>query len=294
MSCTGINNKGFTLIELMISVALFGIILTGMYTAYTSMNKTTANQENLVDVQQNLRVALNMIVKDIKMAGALVPAGTDGIAAGSNATRLNLLTASGFSTFARIAADEEVTTAETSQTFNIAVPTSVERFQVNDKVRIIRPQDGSQPFDPTNGTSSNNELVVTATAPGSTPPTITIGNFPTSDTYQYLAGDIIARVSTENDAPDPSTIVWYLSGSELRRNIDDNDADIDTGFDLVASDIALAFDYLLEDGTEVTTPTNAQLEDINAVRVTLTANATRQADGQTRQRSLSSISYLRN
>ncbi|SHJ34971.1 prepilin-type N-terminal cleavage/methylation domain-containing protein [Malonomonas rubra DSM 5091] len=300
MRCVINNNKGFTLVELLVVTVVAGLAIVGMYATYSSTQKTTVNQENLVDVQQNLRVSLNLIDKDIKMAEALVPAGTTGIAVGSNATTLNLVTASAFYAFARIADDEEVTLAETSQQFDINVPTSVDRFEVGDTVRIIRPQDGAQPFDPVNDASNNNELLVTAV--DRTGPTITIGNFSHTTSLQYKEGDIIALVNDANDAPDPSTIVWDLNGTDLRRNDGDNDDDgsgtldaDETGPDIIVNDIAsIAFDYLLEDSTEVTAPTAAQLEDIRAVRVTLTANATRQLDGQVRARSLSSITYLRN
>lgn len=299
MRCSPYNNRGFTLIELMLAITLFGLAITGMYSVYSSMQKTTVNQENLVDIQQNLRVALDMLSKDIKMAETLIPAAATGINAGSNATSLALQTASGFYAFARIASDEEVTTAETTQQFDITVPTSVDLFEVGHAVRIIRPQDGNQPYDPLNDASNNRELVVTSAV--RTGPTITIGNFAPAADIQYLTGDIIARVSTADDAPDPSTIVWNLNGTDLQRNRDN------TGANVIASDISnLTFSYLLDetnldnisgtddDDGEVSTPIAIHREHIRSVRVTITANATRQRDGQTRQRSLSSLIYLRN
>lgn len=281
-------NKGFTLIELLVATAIFGLVVGAMYTVFSSMQKSTVNQADLVDVQQNLRVCVDMISRDIKLAGALLPAGTPAVAAGSDATTLRLETATSLRRFARVAADVEIPAGGGNTiVFAITVPAAVDAFSVGDPVRIIRPQSGEQPYDAPLGA----ELVVAGVdrgnAPSTTPPTITIDNFNNVEAAQYKAGDVIAGVA--GGAPDPSRIVWDLNGAQLRRNSDNG------GFEVMADAVAaLAFDYLLGDGTETNAPTASERDDIRAVRVSVTANATRQLDGRTRPRSLSVISSLRN
>lgn len=64
-----INNKGFTLIEILVSLAILGIVLAGIYSVYTMQHKSYIVQEQVAEMQQNERIALQMITRDIRMAG---------------------------------------------------------------------------------------------------------------------------------------------------------------------------------------------------------------------------------
>lgn len=61
--------KGFTLIELMVALAILSIVIAGIYTIYNSQLKSYIVQEQVVDSQQNLRIAMNIISRDIRNAG---------------------------------------------------------------------------------------------------------------------------------------------------------------------------------------------------------------------------------
>jgi type IV pilus assembly protein PilW len=63
------NNQGFTLIEMMISVAIFGIVMAGIYQTYDSQQKTYIVQEQVIDMQQNHRTAIYFLGQDLRMAG---------------------------------------------------------------------------------------------------------------------------------------------------------------------------------------------------------------------------------
>jgi type IV pilus assembly protein PilW len=63
------NNRGFTLVEMMISVAIFGIVMTGIYQTYDSQQKTYIIQEHVIDMQQNHRTALYFLGQELRMAG---------------------------------------------------------------------------------------------------------------------------------------------------------------------------------------------------------------------------------
>lgn len=274
--------KGFTLLELLVATTVFALVMSGMYAAYSSMQRTTINQNNLVDVQQNLRVSMDLISRDIKMAAALIPAGTAGVSTNSDATTLNLATASSFYAYARISSDIEIPAGGGNDyPFNVSVPTAVDYFAAGNSIRIIRPQSGVQPYD----APDSDELTVDSVDRNGR--IITIDNFGNTDTTQYNAGDIIVRVG--NSAPDPSTIVWTLNGTDLSRNRDN------MGAEVMANDVSdLTFSYLLNNGTETTAPTDDDLPFIRAIRVTITTDATQQIGGQDRQRSLSSTTYIRN
>lgn len=63
------NCNGFTLVELMITVAISGIIITAIYSAYISQQRTYLAQEQVAEMQQNIRAAIDMMEREIRMAG---------------------------------------------------------------------------------------------------------------------------------------------------------------------------------------------------------------------------------
>lgn len=60
---------GFTLVELMITMAISGIIMAGIYSAYLAQQRTYLAQEQVAEMQQNIRAAMDTMVRQIRMAG---------------------------------------------------------------------------------------------------------------------------------------------------------------------------------------------------------------------------------
>ena len=69
------NGRGFTLLELMVSMAIGLIVMASM----ASLFKTGLNSTMLVtqraETQQNMRAAIDLLVKDLSLAGAGLPSG---------------------------------------------------------------------------------------------------------------------------------------------------------------------------------------------------------------------------
>ncbi len=63
------TSNGFTLVELMITVAISGIIIAAIYSAYITQQRTYLAQEQVAEMQQNNRAAIDMMVREIRMAG---------------------------------------------------------------------------------------------------------------------------------------------------------------------------------------------------------------------------------
>ena len=63
------KERGFTLIELLISMALALIVITSLASAFISQRKTYAVQEQITAMTQDARAALDMIGREVKMAG---------------------------------------------------------------------------------------------------------------------------------------------------------------------------------------------------------------------------------
>ncbi len=69
MGGTTTKNRGFTLLELLIAMLISGVIIQAMYTVYNSSYLTFRKQEHMADAQQNARTAIQVMTRDIVMAG---------------------------------------------------------------------------------------------------------------------------------------------------------------------------------------------------------------------------------
>jgi type IV pilus assembly protein PilW len=63
------NEKGMTLIELLIAFAIFAIVSGGSYRLFVSQSRAYAVQDQVVEIQQNIRTAMEIILRDVRMAG---------------------------------------------------------------------------------------------------------------------------------------------------------------------------------------------------------------------------------
>ncbi len=63
------QDKGFTIVELLVAVFVAGIVMAGVYSAYYSQQKAYTAQEQLAELQQNLRSAMYYMAREIRMAG---------------------------------------------------------------------------------------------------------------------------------------------------------------------------------------------------------------------------------
>ncbi len=63
------ENKGFTLIELMITLVISSIIMTGIYAVYSAQSTARKNQQIVVDMMQNLRAGIYYMEREIRVAG---------------------------------------------------------------------------------------------------------------------------------------------------------------------------------------------------------------------------------
>lgn len=63
------NKKGFTLVELMIVVAVSGLVSLAIWGAYQAQRRIMSAQEVVTDIQENVRTAVFTLAQDIRMAG---------------------------------------------------------------------------------------------------------------------------------------------------------------------------------------------------------------------------------
>jgi type IV pilus assembly protein PilW len=63
------NKGGYTIVELLVGIAISGIFLTAIYSAYFTQQRSTLAQEQVSAMQRNLRSAMYFMEKEIRMAG---------------------------------------------------------------------------------------------------------------------------------------------------------------------------------------------------------------------------------
>jgi prepilin-type N-terminal cleavage/methylation domain-containing protein len=287
------DSRGFSLVELLIVVMMMGIVTMAIYSLYESTQRTATSQDQTVELQQNLRVAMDQIARDIRMAGFMIPADLTPIAT-ANQNSITFNTASTFGRAARINDDPTVSVVNgASVDLNLTVASAAQAllFADGNFARIIRPPNQGDLFD---------DCIISLTAgPSGTTLPIRIMNNSGADisSLQLRPGDIFARIT--DDSNNPNTVRYLREDDLFRRRTDETTADVDT--QTVANGLrasadpnldGLQFRYILDDGTEQTTVSGATLDSIKAVRVTLAGEVDTQQGLKTR--SLTSIVALRN
>lgn len=64
-----LNKKGLTLIELLVGLVICAIVVAGIYRLFIAQGKAYVVQDQVVEVQQNVRSAMEVMLRDLRMAG---------------------------------------------------------------------------------------------------------------------------------------------------------------------------------------------------------------------------------
>ncbi len=72
------NSGGHTIVELVIAMALAAILITAIYQIHAIRQKSYGQQQLAVEMQQNIRAAISLMKREIRMAG-YDPAANDGL-----------------------------------------------------------------------------------------------------------------------------------------------------------------------------------------------------------------------
>lgn len=226
-------------------------------------------EADVVDVQQNLRMSLDSISRDARMAGFALTNAANPIGAAGNGSGLggsdifiiNIAGAMGVAT--RLDADLSVTvTSGTPITFTVLAG-EVSLFAAGDAMRIIHTGDRSEP--------AATVFVVDSVNPAG--PTITATPAATVGAVEFKRGFLV--VKTGNSAPDtfPNTVQYCLGpDAGCAPSVDCPAANclmriVNAAPDaasVVASNISdLQLSYALDDGTITASPANLfQVRDV--------------------------------
>lgn len=69
MNSSTTRQKGFSLLELMVALAIASVLMAAISTFYHNQLKTHVTQQELLDMQQDARGAMYMMTREIRMAG---------------------------------------------------------------------------------------------------------------------------------------------------------------------------------------------------------------------------------
>jgi prepilin-type N-terminal cleavage/methylation domain-containing protein len=64
-----LNQKGVTLIELLVALVIAGLIIGGVYRVFVAQNRAYTVQDQVVEVQQGIRGAMETLLRDLRMTG---------------------------------------------------------------------------------------------------------------------------------------------------------------------------------------------------------------------------------
>jgi type IV pilus assembly protein PilW len=68
-SATIKNQKGITLIELVVAFVIFAVVSAASYRLFVSQSRAYAVQDQVVEIQQNIRSGMEIMLRDVRMAG---------------------------------------------------------------------------------------------------------------------------------------------------------------------------------------------------------------------------------
>jgi prepilin-type N-terminal cleavage/methylation domain-containing protein len=69
------RRAGFTLVELMVSVALLGVVVVYLLQTFTVQHRTYTVVDEVTEMQQNMRAVSDLLERDLRHAGMMVPEG---------------------------------------------------------------------------------------------------------------------------------------------------------------------------------------------------------------------------
>lgn len=66
---TAVGHAGFTLVEMLVALVISGVLMTAVYTTFQAQQNSYLAQEQVAEMQQNIRAGLDRMVYELRMAG---------------------------------------------------------------------------------------------------------------------------------------------------------------------------------------------------------------------------------
>ena len=227
------DRRGMTLVELLLVMAILSVVTLALMSLYIPTYQSTAAQTQVSDVQDNLRLALKVMTRDILHAGFLVP--VDPITAND---------ASGFTLRTRIVGNDfaRVTGAANLAgkiRLTVANPEMVDNFQVGSRVRLFEPINATEVKEqPVVAGITDDERAYPVDAVGTNTIDIDTTSNSSLDAADILPETVMLVVRDQNQPP-LQTIQYRLNNDSLERIVNGNLQTLARSIDMARS----SFDY---------------------------------------------------
>ena len=274
------TQRGFTMIELMVTLVILAIAGTFVYTVFMTQHDSYITQRDVSESQQDVRVGLDMLTRDLQSTGYGVGGGGNGIAS-ATATSIQFNVGQGYQDSSAVSPYLSADPAGAVVTVNTVTP-----FAVNDSIRILSMFDRSQIG------------IYTINSINSGAKQLTLNPAPSS---AHQGDIVVANVATGTNGA--NSIAYQLitdssvAGSFiLQRTMDGNAEKLADHIDTQG----LQFSYILADGTQISYPASpvaADWPNIRVVQVTIRSQTNRDVaknGGTPRTRSLTAYVRLKN
>lgn len=250
------NERGMSLIELLVSIGMFSVLFTAIVSSYTVAARRSYDDQLITRTNEQARMVLDTISYDVRMAGAGMPLGQSGFAVGGTGlgdAPLAVLTSSTASTIVfrlnEIGRDTILTGSfaptSTSRTFSAA---SAADLEDGDIVYISDAMEG--------GSQGLRGVVESVSG---TSVTIATGYVTGVGSVTFVAGSTVSRISD---------VTYSNATGGITRNNGSSTV-------VVAPRSTVSFRYFDASGTELTLPLTGSVVDdtLTGVEVTVTVNA---------------------
>ncbi|MBI5902338.1 MAG: prepilin-type N-terminal cleavage/methylation domain-containing protein [Deltaproteobacteria bacterium] len=291
---------GFTLVELLIAMGMLAVVTAAIFALYNTQHRVTTIEEDVVDVQQNIRIALDAVARDMMSSGMGVAGGTNPISVvsdngglgGTDMVTINTASLSGV--MGRIDADVTANVvAGTNITFTVASASQANLFTAGDVVRILNIPDKNQPLDTT----------FTVAAVDNTVPSVTLTPAASGANILFKKGYIISRTGGVY----PNTLLFCVgpaagcgplvtscpAGQTCLMRILNGVADDGS---VLATNVQNFQVKYIQDGSTAEVDAPADLSTVRAARFTLTGRTvdTAALSGGQKTRELTTVAKIRN
>jgi prepilin-type N-terminal cleavage/methylation domain-containing protein len=237
-------SRGMSLVELLMVMAILSVVMMAVISLYVPIHQSTVAQTQVSDVQDNLRLALKTMTRDLLIAGFLMPYDPvifpDATPSDFHAVNLDspgfvvtdpssfdrsnfiIRTRSVGNAFARVSSVAPGTVSGADFKLTVADAEMVESFPVGSKVRLFEPVAGNEIKNITDPDTDARKRVYTVKGLGVNSIEID-GNPP--DGYLLLSDipeeTVMIRVK-DVDTPALQTIQYSLSDGALKRIVNED------------------------------------------------------------------------
>jgi len=212
----GRNSRGMTLVEILVVMAILSAVMLAVMSLYIPTYHSTVAQTQVSDVQDNLRLALKVMTRDILHAGFLVP--EDPITSTSD-TAFTIRSRIVGNDFARVASTANLTG---KIRITVSEPDMVDNFQVGSRVRIFEPINANEVTEqPVVAGVTDQDRAYPVDAVGTDTIDIDTTNNPSLDAADILSETVMLVVRDQNEPP-LQTIQYTLNNESLERRVNSN------------------------------------------------------------------------